>query len=487
MQNQWKTLSLTLGALLVGSLLTSFVISLPRVLQGDAVADQTPSARVANQDLTAAMDLSTAFRNVAEALRPTVVSIHTTARERAVMRQMPRGFEDFFGLPMRPQPRERVGLGSGVFVSPDGYILTNNHVIADSDQLEIELSDGRRMSATIVGTDPETDLAVVKVEGSGFEFASFGDSEAIQVGDWVLAIGSPFGLEQTVTAGIISAKHRVKGIVGRGEGFEDFLQTDAAVNPGNSGGPLVNLRGEVVGINTAIESRSGGSNGIGFAIPSAMAKPIVESIIELGTVERGFLGAQLSDVNEATMQEYGLKVGQGALVRGVLEGQPAASGGLMPGDVVTAVDQRKIESSSMLRNYIASQRPGSVLRMQVNRNGETVNLEVALGRRSQEALALFRGGDSGIGAELEPLDERTARQLGYENLNAGLVVTGIERNSLAEQSGLAVGDVIVAVNGQPAASTDVLRDAVEQTRTQGRACQLVVLSGNTRRLIVIRP
>lgn len=485
MQNAWKTLSLTLAAMLLGCLVTGVVISLPGRLRTDATAQQNRTSGVEDQNISIAQDLSSSFRNVAEAMRPAVVSIHTHATEQAVNRGVPRGFEGFFGMPRGPQ--ETTGLGSGVIVRADGYILTNNHVVANTDQLRVELSDGRRLSATIVGTDPETDLAVIKIPGDSFEFAQLGDSEAIRVGDWVLAIGSPFGLEQTVTAGIISAKNRVQGIISQGEGFEDFLQTDAAINPGNSGGPLVNLRGEVVGINTAINSRSGGSNGIGFAIPSSMAMPIVESIIESGTVERGFLGAQVSDVNQQSIREFDLQVESGALIRSVLEGQPAEQGGLQPGDVVLAIDGRPIRSSSALRNYVASRRPGSVLEMDVNRNGNTLQLDITLVERSREAMAMFRAGESGIGADLEPLDERTAKQMGYENLSTGLVVTGIEPESIAARSGLRIGDVIVAVNGQEADDIDVLRDAIELTRTEGKASQLVVLTGNVRRLIVIQP
>jgi len=478
--------------MLIGCLVTGVVISLPAGLRDDASAQNGPPTAqngpptVVQQNLSTATDLSESFRNVAEALRPTVVSIHSRAMAKNLPQGLPSGFEEFFGRGPR-MPRERQGLGSGVVVRANGYILTNNHVVAGADALEVETSDGRRYAADVVGTDPETDLAVVRIEASKLKFAKLGDSEAIRVGDWVLAIGSPFGLEQTVTAGIISAKHRIQGIVGQGEGFEDFLQTDAAINPGNSGGPLVNLRGEVVGINTAIESRSGGSNGIGFAIPSAMAIPVIESIIESGSVERGFLGAQVSDVTEQAIEEFSLEAKTGALVRGVLENQPAAKGGLQPGDVVLSIDGRPMTSSSMLRNYVASRRPGSVLEMRVNRDGEVLTKNITLGQRSREAMAMFRAGDAGIGADLELLDERTAQQLGYENLDTGLVVTRIEPGSLAQRSGLSVGDVIVAVNGQDADSVAVLRDALEQTRTQGRASQLVVLSGNVRRLIVIRP
>src|SRR6056297_2433801 len=399
METQWKPFSWTLAAMLTGALVTGVALSLPLPSPNALQADPVPAGQAISpsQNLAVALDMSAAFRNVADHLRPTVVSIRSTMAPRQVSagapRGLPPGFEDLFGGARNQcrQPPARAGLGSGVIVRADCYILTNNHVVDGADELEVELSDGRRFRGAIVGTDPATDLAIIKIEGDGFQAASLGDSDAIQVGDWVVAVGSPFGLEQTVTAGIISAKNRVQGIIGGGEGFEDFLQTDAAINPGNSGGPLVNLQGEVVGINTAIESRSGGSNGIGFAIPTSLARPVVESIIESGEVHRGFLGAQVSDVDPETVEEFDLQVRGGALIRMVLDGQPAAIGGMQPGDVVTAIDGRPITSSAQLRNYVASRPPGSTLQMEIQRGSQPLQLDIRLIERSAEKMAMFRG------------------------------------------------------------------------------------------------
>ena len=288
MQNIWKNISFVLGAMLVGSLLTGMMMSVPSQLQSDAVAQDRNLAAVGN--MTTAQDLSTSFRSVADMLRPSVVSISTkqtriVRRGRGLPRgfRVPPGFEDFFNEQLGPEEKQEraAGSGSGVIVRSDGYILTNNHVVKGADELEVEFTDGTSAAGTIVGTDPDTDLAVVKVGLNNLKAVKFGSSDDIRVGDWVLAIGSPFGLEQTVTAGIISGKNRDQDIIGKdGDGFEDFLQTDAAINPGNSGGALVNLRGELVGINTAILSRSGTSAGIGFAIPVSLAQPVLSSIIE---------------------------------------------------------------------------------------------------------------------------------------------------------------------------------------------------------------
>ena len=306
MHNQWKNLSVIFGAALSGALLVGTMMSLPQRMTDGIYAQQVDSAVQAQENLSTAQGLSSAFRNVAESLRPSVVSISTRMPARGVRsrggippelrRQLPPWLqEDFFRQFEESQPApqpQAAGMGSGVIVREDGYVLTNNHVVEGAAEVLVQLSDGRKVDAEIVGTDPATDLAVLKVEATGLHPATLGDSEAIQVGDWVLAVGSPFGLEQTVTAGIISGKNRVQGIIGGGQGFEDFLQTDAAINPGNSGGPLANLRGEVVGINTAILSRSGASAGIGFAIPVGLAKPVVDAIIETGSVPRRRPGAE---------------------------------------------------------------------------------------------------------------------------------------------------------------------------------------------------
>jgi len=507
MHQSWKSLSVIFGAVFCGALLTGAIMSLPSQMTSGIYADQVNAAAQARQHLNTAEGLSTAFRNVSETLTPSVVSIST--RTKAVTRgagreSVPRELEnqlppwlhdEFFRQFEAPQGQtpqnrapERTGMGSGVIAREDGFILTNNHVVEGADELIVELSDGRKVEGKVVGTDPPTDLAVVKIDVDGLKPAVFGDSDAIQVGDWVLAIGSPFGLAQTVTAGIISGKNRVQNIVGDGAGFEDFLQTDAAINPGNSGGPLVNLRGELVGINTAILSRSGTSAGIGFAIPVSMARPVLDSIIESGTVHRGFIGAQVADINPDVIKEFDLKAESGALIRGVVAGEPAANAGLQPGDVVTSIDGKSIATGTQLRNWVASKAPGSSVVMSVNRNGKQLDLTVKLQERTDEKLALLNGDDSDVvmGAKLEPITEETARDLGIEDASSGLVITGIEDGSIAAQGGLAAGDVIEQVGGRPVKTVNELKQALVEAKESGRGTRMVIRRGNVRSLIIIR-
>lgn len=494
MQKQWKRISFVLGATWIATLLGGVMLSLPHTLQSPIHADQATTARPETQDLGIAQDLSSAFRTVAEAMRPSVVSISTQTDVRARVQnlppnlrsQLPPGFEDYFnnGGGRSAQPPSQ-GQGSGVIVREDGYILTNNHVVEGADIVTVEMSDNTKLEAKVIGTDPETDLAVLKIDRTNLTVAPFGDSDAIRVGDWVLAIGSPFGLDQTVTAGIISGKNRVQGIVDGGRGFEDFLQTDAAINPGNSGGPLVNLRGELVGINTAILSRSGASAGIGFSIPVQLARPVLNSIIENGEVRRGFLGAQVADVTPEVVQEFGLKIGEGALIRGVLEGQPAANAGLQPGDVIVSTDGRKVTSSSRLVNYIASRPPGESVQMVVNRDGKVLDVKVDLQERTDQAMAMFGKGNA-LGAELQPVTPESAERYGYSDLDGGLIVTGVDDQGIAADGGLQVGDVIEAAGGQPVSSVPQLTQIFNEAQRQKVPLRVVVRRGNTRILLVVR-
>ncbi|MEO1527181.1 MAG: Do family serine endopeptidase [Planctomycetota bacterium] len=479
MQQNWKQLTGALGAMLVGSLVTGVVMTSPGFLRNDPLAQEIPAARpkpLRGQDVGAARDLSTAFRNVSERIRPSVVSINTTQTE--VVGRGPRGFEEFFGAPSR---REASGTGSGVIVRADGYILTNNHVVEGADRLEVEFSDGSKIDGRIVGTDPQTDLAVVKVDREGLTPAGFGDSDAIQVGDWVLAIGSPFGLDQTVTAGIISGKNRVRRIVGEGDGFEDFLQTDAAINPGNSGGPLVNLNGELVGINTAIMSRSGSSAGIGFAIPVSLAQPVLDSIVKFGTVRRGFLGASLDNITPETVREYNLKASKGVIIRTLLDGMPAQQAGMREGDVVVAIDGKPMSNSDQMRNYVASQPPGDSMLMDVNRGGRSIRVKVDLRERTDEVMAQFRAGEV-LGARLVPANPTTSAKYGYQNLESGLIVTALKDGSVAAGQ-LEVGDVIERVAGVAPASAQELQLILREASRRGRPVQLVIRRGNERMLL----
>lgn len=495
MTNNWKQVSFALSAMLVGSLATAVVMTLPSELQrGDAIAQDAVTQKrtvrpnepvngqplVNDQHLTTALDMSSAFRNVAEAMRPSVVSI-TTRSVRRSHRNASGGFEEFFRSQGPRSGAQKTGEGSGVIVRANGYILTNNHVVEGADELVVELHDGATFPGTIVGTDPKTDLAVVKIDAPDLKAVPLGDSDEIRVGDWVLAIGSPFGLAQTVTAGIISGKNRDQDIIDGGDGFEDFLQTDAAINPGNSGGPLVNLYGELVGINTAIVSKSGGSAGIGFAIPVSLAEPVLNSIIETGTVRRSFLGAEFNDVTAHNIADFELKVQRGALIKTVLEGQPAALSGLQPGDVVLKFDGRPCRGSTSLRNYVANRPPGSVVTMDIDRDGQSIKIEVSLKELTAELMAKLT---TIFGIELVPVTPESVQKYGLENLQYGLIVVNIHDDSPLAGT-LQVGDVIERIGRTPMTKVELFQAAAQVAGRSGRVLPVVVRRGDSRMLLRI--
>ncbi len=327
---------------------------------------------------------ATSYAPAVEKAAPAVVNIYT--RKVVQDQRPPFAIDDpllrrFFGdqIPQQPQHQEN-SLGSGVIVNAQGYILTNNHVIQGADEIEVALHDGRSAAATVVGTDPESDLAVLKIELAEIPSIIFGQSEKLQVGDVVLAIGNPFGVGQTVTSGIVSATGRSRlGL----STFENFIQTDAAINPGNSGGALVNAYGQLVGINTAIFSRTGGSQGIGFAIPVSLAKGVMKEIIEYGRALRGWLGVEVQDLNPALAESFGIANVSGALVAGVQVGGPGDNSGLRPGDVITEVNGNAINGNRALMNIVTSNAPGTKLQLKVLREGRTNNIETVIGERPQ--------------------------------------------------------------------------------------------------------
>ncbi len=291
-------------------------------------------------------------------------------------------FRHFFGERFDPRPQEVSNLGSGVIVSANGYILTNHHVVAGADEIQIALSDNRTLPAKVVGSDPETDLAVLKIEASNLPAITFGQSDSLRVGDWVLAVGNPFGVGQTVTLGIVSALGRTHlGI----NTFENFIQTDAAINPGNSGGALVDAGGHLVGINSAIYSRTGGSQGIGFAIPVSLAKQVMEQIIREGSVTRGWVGIEVQDLSPELVESFDLKTSEGALIAGVLKSGPADRAGVKPGDVLKAVNGKPVSDSSSLLNLIAVLKPGETARLSVARKNSNMEFEVKVARRPRQA------------------------------------------------------------------------------------------------------
>jgi len=322
--------------------------------------------------LASATQLGHAFGEVARRVEPAVVNINT---EQVIRTNDP--FSGVFGGRRGGRDLKRSSLGSGFVVDPQGYILTNYHVVGQADRISVKLNDGRTLDASVVGTDSQTDLAVVKIHASGLPYLKLAERDRADVGDWVLAFGSPFGLEKTMTAGIISAKGRV---IGAGP-YDDFIQTDAAINPGNSGGPLVNLKGEVVGINTMIASGSGGFQGVGFAIPSSMASSVYSQLLHSGKVTRGFLGVQIQDVTADAARTFGIDAKSGALVAQVEPGSAAERAGLRRGDVVVGVDGREIRAGHELQLAMADSRPGVPLRLTVMRGARTVTMEVRPGER----------------------------------------------------------------------------------------------------------
>lgn len=418
-----------------------------------------------DRPITSLRDLNNAFVDIAEAVNPTVVTVFTEKVLRVQRRHQDypffaNPFEEFFKdfFDQQPQPRRapeqqeyrQRGLGSGVIVTQDGYILTNNHVIQDADTINVRLMDDRVLSASVIGTDPKTDIAVLKVDAKDLPRIEFGDSDDLRVGEWVLAIGSPLSanLAHTVTNGIVSAKGRSN--VGLAE-YEDFIQTDAAINPGNSGGALVNLDGKLVGINTAIASRSGGYQGIGFAVPVNMARRVMESIIDHGKVVRGWLGVSIQDVDETLMKAMDLGIDEGALVAEVVDESPADKADIKPGDVIVELDGEKIKNTTQLRNTVASKAPGSSVSVTIFRDKKEKRVSVELEELKPEEIAADAEErlQELFGFKVSPFDTETAAKYGLKTSLEGVIITDISYASPAHRAGLMVGDLITAINRQP--------------------------------------
>lgn len=325
------------------------------------------------------------FSAAARIASPAVVSINTSKAPESGPAGADPWFRFFFGDQGQSQPQ--AGLGSGVIVSPAGYILTNNHVIEEADEIEVLLNDGRQSAAKVIGTDPETDLAILKIDLKELPVITLGDSDRLTIGDPVLAIGNPFGVGQTVTSGIVSALGRTQlGI----NTFENFIQTDAAINPGNSGGALVDITGRLMGINTAIYSRSGGSMGIGFAIPTSTARSVLEAIVRDGQVTRGWIGVEPQDLTAELAESFGLNTDSGVIITGVLQQGPAAAAGIKPGDVITAVAGRKVSNVAQLLSAVAALKPGVPAQLDIVRKSGMSSVEVTPGKRTLSGQALQR-------------------------------------------------------------------------------------------------
>jgi Do/DeqQ family serine protease len=469
------------GAAVVALIATAGVsgYSIGQTQSARSVAAAAPSTVAPPAPVAAA----TSYAGVVNLVTPGVVTVRVDKRAQVVPTQLPDDpmLREFFGrrfqMPREQRGPRQSGLGSGVVTTPDGYILTNNHVIDGADHVRVELSDKRTFEARVVGADPASDLAVIKIDARDLKTVPIGDSSKVSVGDVVLAVGNPLGVGQTVTMGIISAKGRATGL---GDGnYEDFLQTDAAINQGNSGGALINLSGELIGINSQILTPTGGNIGLGFAIPSNMARQVMEQLRTSGKVTRGKLGVTVQTVTSDIAASLKLTDIGGALISNVEAGSPAARAGLRQGDVVVAVDGEKIADSNALRNRIAGTKPGSSVTLEVLRDGQSQTLRATL-----DELKLARGATSrdnqgaesgGFGMTVTPLTPDLARQLQTKRTE-GVVVSDVAPDGAAAAAGLREGDVISQVNGQRVTTPSELKSAL--AGVGNRPALLLVTRGN---------
>lgn len=427
-----------------------------------------------------------AMAEVAEAVKPAIVNISTTRTEKILGSPFAPFFDDpffrrFFGdrfkHPEIPRERKTASLGSGVIVSPDGYILTNNHVIKDADEIKVLLPDKREFQGEIIGTDPKTDIAVIKIDAQDLPTIMWGDSDKLRVAEVVLAIGSPYGLDQTVTMGIVSAVGRAN--VGIAD-YEDFIQTDAAINPGNSGGALVNAKGELVGINTAIFSRTGGYQGIGFAIPSNMAKVVMNSLIKKGKVIRGWLGVSIQPITPELAKQFNLEEDYGALVGDVIENSPAEKAGIMRGDVIIEYNGKKVYEPYNLRNTVANTPPGEVVELQVIRDGRTETIKVTIGELPTEEQIAPQIEYKNVlrGVRVKDLSPDLYRQMNISEKIKGVIVIDIEPESPAEGK-LMEGDVIQEINRTAVANLQDYESTVSNIKPDEDILLLVFRRGTS--------
>ncbi len=457
--------------------------------------DWSPVAYSAPQEAPAVVVGGVAAPNfvpVVKAVMPAVVNVSTTRMvkgpqggDMGPMMEDPflRRFfgEEFFRRFQIPRDRRENSLGSGVIVSSDGYIVTNNHVVAKADEIRVLLSDKREFKGKVVGSDPKSDIAVVKIDGKDLPMIPWGDSDKLEVGEYVLAIGNPFGLNQTVTMGIVSAVGRAD--VGIAD-YEDFIQTDAAINPGNSGGALVNTRGELVGINTAIFSRSGGYQGVGFAVPANMTRSVMQSLVKTGKVVRGWLGVSIQPLTPDIAKQFGVKDSRGALVNEAVADSPALAAGIQSGDVITVFDGKTVENPAMLRNTVAATPIGKTVKVEFLRDKKVRTVEVKITeqpkdiqRVESEPSSDEMKGTALAGLQVRNLNGDIARQLGLPPNTAGVVITNIAEDSAVAQVGIEEGDVIIEINRKPVRNVNDFRKLADKLGKKDDALLLIIRRG----------
>lgn len=434
----------------------------------------------------------TSYADLVEKTTPAVVQI-TASIKKDALTQTDSPFDEFFPRRM-PKSPPRQGFGSGVLVSEDGIILTNHHVIKNANKIRVEMKDRKTFDAKIVGSDPPSDLAVLKIKGKEFPFLKLGNSEKVRIGDIVLAIGNPLGIGQSVTSGIISAKGRQTNL---GDGsFQDFLQTDAPINRGNSGGALVNVNGELIGINSQILSRTGGNIGIGFSIPSNMARSVMEQLIETGKVRRGMLGIKIRGLDKDDVESLNLKDTNGLLVNKVDKGSAAEKAGVKQYDVIVAINGEKIENSNALRNKVAGTKPGTEVILKIIRNGKENKIKVVLGEFALDGVSPKSGRNNGgkeqkfekngkLGLNLQPLPPELAAKSKLPSGASGVVINGIEPNSPASEKGLRSGDIILEINRKKIKSLSDVRSVL--SKSGRKAVLLLVARGERTFTVSIKP
>jgi serine protease Do len=468
---------LSAAALLLAGSLAGWTASDTLRTSAATVAPAPVAAGAAARTIGAGGD---SYAPLVERIVPAVVTIRSEKRVRTISQDVPDDpllrefFGDRFPRPRVNPERRQGGLGSGVIVRADGYVLTNHHVIDGADQVRVELSDGRNVKADVIGSDAPSDLAVLKIDAEDLRTLSLGDSDSVQVGDVVLALGNPLGVGQTVTMGIVSAKGRATGM---GDGsFEDFIQTDAPINQGNSGGALVSTRGELIGINSQILSPSGGNIGIGFAIPANMARNVMTQLIDKGRVHRGLLGVTVQPMTSELARSLNIEHVTGALVSDVQPGGPGEKGGLRRGDVITSIDGEPVRDGNVLRNHVAALQPGTRVELQVLRAGKPQTLPLTLGELtpargpSDDAEPPAERDGTGFGMSVQPLTTEQARQLELD-ATTGVLVTDVQASGRAADAGLRRGDVISQVDGKEVDTVDSLRSLL---KTGNRPALLLV-------------
>jgi serine protease Do len=485
-----------LTMVILGLLLVAFV---PQTGNSTSAASKVPLKIDKDPAPANLAEFKNGYAPVIDPALPAVVNISSTKMVKQQNDNSPGfSFDDpffrqFFGnqsneQPAKPQTEREYSLGSGVIVNPDGYILTNNHVVSGASDIEVFTQDKKKFRAKLIGADSRTDVAVIKIDATRLPSLTLGDSSNLKVGDVVFAIGDPFGVGETATMGIVSATGR--GLGGAIEHYEDFIQTDAAINPGNSGGALLDLHGDLVGINTAIVTGgSGGNQGVGLAIPIDMARNVMEQIVDHGKVVRGHLGVSIQSVDADMAKAFGLNQGGGALVGDVTPGSPAAKAGIERGDIILELNGKTVSEPDDLSLHIAETAPGTTVHLKISRNGQTHDINVVLDELSEADAAAVAGGDSGPtalrGVQVQNLTPTVARDLGISAKTAGVLITGVDPSSVAAAAGLQRGDVIQEVNRKPVRNVEEYDRALAGAHDQ--SILLLVSRGQATRFVVVQP